>query len=39
VQDDAGKSIDATADKADAMVAQTRAKLADIDRLLGGMPE
>jgi chemotaxis protein MotC len=39
VQDDAGKSIDATADQADAMVAQTKAKLADIDKLLGGTPE
>lgn len=38
-QDDAGKSADATADQADAVVAQTRAKLADIDKLLGDMPE
>ena len=33
------KAVDATADQADAMVAQTRAKLADIDKLLGDMPE
>jgi chemotaxis protein MotC len=38
-QDDAGKSVDVTADQADALVAQTRAKLADIDKLLGDMPE
>ncbi len=35
---DAGKSVDTTADRADAMVADTRAKLADIDRLLKGRP-
>jgi chemotaxis protein MotC len=38
-QDNAGRSADATADQADTMVAQTRAKLADIDKLLGDMPE
>lgn len=37
--DDAGQGADATADKADAMVARTRAKLADIDKLLGDMPQ
>ena len=36
---DAGKSVDAIADQADAVVAQTRAKLADIDKLLGDMPQ
>lgn len=39
MQDDAGKSADATAEKAEATVAKTRAKLADIDKLLGDMPE
>ena len=36
---DAGKSVDTTVDRAEAMVADTRAKLADIDRLLKGRPE
>lgn len=39
MQDDAGKSADATAEEAEATVAKTRAKLADIDKLLGDMPE
>lgn len=38
-RDDAGEGIDATADRADTMVAETRARLADIDKLLGDMPE
>lgn len=37
--DGAGKGMDATVDEAAAMVAATRAKLADIDRLLGEMPK
>ena len=31
--------VDATADQTDAKMAETRAKLADIDKLLGDMPE
>ena len=31
--------VDAAAEQTDAMVAETRAKLADIDKLLGDMPE
>ncbi len=38
-RDNAGEGIDATADRADTMVAETRARLADIDKLLGDMPE
>jgi chemotaxis protein MotC len=34
-----GAGIDAAVDRAEAMVASTRAKLADIDELLGEMPE
>jgi chemotaxis protein MotC len=33
------KAVDATVEQAQAMVAATRAKLADIDKLLGDMPE
>jgi chemotaxis protein MotC len=33
------KAVDATVEQAEAMVAATRAKLADIDKLLGDMPE
>lgn len=36
---DAGRSVDATVGRAEATVADTRAQLADIDRLLGDMPE
>jgi len=36
---DSGKSVDTTADRAEAMVVDTRAKLADIDRLLKGRPQ
>ncbi len=35
----ATSGIDATADEADAMMMQVRAKLSDIDKLLGEMPE
>lgn len=38
-RDDAGEEADAAANEGDAMVAQVRAKLADIDKLLGDMPE
>ena len=31
--------IDATADQADALMTEARAKLSDIDKLLGEMPE
>jgi chemotaxis protein MotC len=37
--DAAGERVDATVGQAEAMVAATRAKLQDIDRLLGDMPE
>jgi len=33
------KTVDATAEQADAVVAATRAKLADIDQLIGDMPK
>ena len=33
------KNVDATAEQADAVVAATRAKLADIDLLIGDMPK
>ncbi len=35
----AAKSIDAAADQADALMTEARAKLSDIDKLLGEMPE
>ncbi|MEW9804465.1 chemotaxis protein MotC [Mesorhizobium sp. ZMM04-5] len=34
-----GRGVDASVEKAEAMVAATRAKLADIDKLIGDMPE
>lgn len=38
-RDSAGEGVDATVGHAEAMIADTRARLADIDRLLGDMPE